>query len=227
MIKWNSGIYQIRNLINNKRYIGQTNNFSRRKNEQFSTLENNKSNNIHLQRAYNKYGKEKFIFEILEYVNLSNDDEYNKLILFNREDDWIKFYFPNTYNIRPSASSNLGIKRSEEVKKKMSESRKGFKHTKQARKNMSDARKGKKCLSRTKEKISKTLKGRIRSEQERTNISKSKMKKCCQLDINTNEILMIWDSPIYASKELNVSRSTISNACLYNKQAVGFKWKYI
>lgn len=59
-------IYQIRNLINNKVYIGQTVNEIRRKSNHLFLLRSNQHHSIKLQNAYNKYGEENFVFEILE-----------------------------------------------------------------------------------------------------------------------------------------------------------------
>ena len=44
-----SGIYIIRNLINNKVYVGKSKNVKQRKNAHFSALKLNKHNNQHLQ----------------------------------------------------------------------------------------------------------------------------------------------------------------------------------
>ncbi len=64
-----SGIYQIRNLIDGKLYIGSTSDFQRRKKQHFNDLLNNCHCNIRLQRAINKYGIGNFVFEILEKAN--------------------------------------------------------------------------------------------------------------------------------------------------------------
>lgn len=63
----NLGIYKITNIKNNKFYIGSTNNLKRRKKEHFSLLKKNKNHCKILQRAYNKYGEDAFIFEVLAY----------------------------------------------------------------------------------------------------------------------------------------------------------------
>lgn len=84
-----SVIYQIKNTINNKSYIGSTSDFDARKLRHVSTLKNNNHHNIYLQRAYNKYGNV-FIFEILE--NCSKEEQ------FNRELHWINLIKPE-YNI--------------------------------------------------------------------------------------------------------------------------------
>ena len=60
------GIYKITNKINNKPYIGSSNNIKRRWRQHISLLNNNKHHSIKLQRAWNKYGQDNFKFEILE-----------------------------------------------------------------------------------------------------------------------------------------------------------------
>jgi group I intron endonuclease len=64
-----SGIYGIRNLVNNKIYIGSAINFRKRKNSHFSALKKNKHHNIYLQRAYNKYGDNNFLFFVIEFCD--------------------------------------------------------------------------------------------------------------------------------------------------------------
>lgn len=63
-----SGIYMIKNNLNEKFYIGSTKNLNVRFSTHKSLLKKNKHTNIHLQRSYNKYG-DVFSYIILEYVN--------------------------------------------------------------------------------------------------------------------------------------------------------------
>ena len=63
----NTGIYKIQNNVNNKIYIGSSNNLIRRQKEHFRLLRQNKNKSLILQRAVNKYGIENFSFEILAY----------------------------------------------------------------------------------------------------------------------------------------------------------------
>ena len=76
------GVYKITNIINNKFYIGSSKNIEKRLKNHFNNLKNNTHCNKHLQNAYNKYGKDAFISEILEITS-----EYN---LRSREDYYIK-----------------------------------------------------------------------------------------------------------------------------------------
>ncbi len=88
-------VYLIINLINNKKYIGSTCNYARRKREHLWMLRNNKHKNPHLQLAYNKYGEDNFIFSVLEKIEdnrtiyeveqlyLDKYKTYNKKIGYN------------------------------------------------------------------------------------------------------------------------------------------------
>ena len=81
-------IYQYTNKINNKKYIGQTNNFQRRINEHKSCSFNSKSVNYNdkIHQAIRKYGLDNFTIEILETIN--NVDDYE--LVNEREAYWIK-----------------------------------------------------------------------------------------------------------------------------------------
>lgn len=97
-LKGKSGIYQIKNLVNNKIYIGSSKNFFYRKNEHMRDLKLNRHHNVRLQRSFNKYGKSNFIFEVIEFVSDINN-------LLKIEQYWIdKFYGRNKcYNDNPKA----------------------------------------------------------------------------------------------------------------------------
>ena len=65
-----SGIYQIRNIVNDKVYVGHSVDIRLRWHQHKTKLRYNKHNNSYLQRAWNKYGEHNFIFEILEETEL-------------------------------------------------------------------------------------------------------------------------------------------------------------
>jgi group I intron endonuclease len=75
-----SGIYCIRNKVNNKMYIGSSVSIRKRVRRHINSLINNKHDNEHLQNAWIKYGKESFEFIILACVlikeQLRNIEKY-------------------------------------------------------------------------------------------------------------------------------------------------------
>ena len=63
------GIYKITNLVNGKFYIGSSRNLYKRIRGHKNDLIGDRHGNILLQSSWNKYGKENFSFEILEFVD--------------------------------------------------------------------------------------------------------------------------------------------------------------
>jgi group I intron endonuclease len=90
-------IYEIRNIINGKRYIGCSKHIKVRFIKHKSRLKNNKHKNSYLQNAYNKYGKDNFEYNILLKLN-SESDMYEKEKELISEND-------NLYNL---AEGGLG-----------------------------------------------------------------------------------------------------------------------
>ena len=64
-----SGVYQIYNTVNGKRYIGSSIHIEQRFKEHLRNLRANKHVNAHLQSAWNKYGEHSFVFEEVELRN--------------------------------------------------------------------------------------------------------------------------------------------------------------
>lgn len=62
----NSCIYKITNRINGKAYIGSTKNVKQRWAKHKALLRHNHHPNFHMQAAWNKYGEDSFVFEIVE-----------------------------------------------------------------------------------------------------------------------------------------------------------------
>lgn len=108
-----SGIYIIRNIINNKCYIGQTNNLKGRWIKHRNFLRKNKHHNKHLQAAWNKYGEKNFLFETLEKCPINELDEKEIYYI-----DKYKTYI-NGYNLDKGGKGVRGYKHTEEELKKM------------------------------------------------------------------------------------------------------------
>lgn len=134
-----SGIYKIINIVNNKCYIGSSEDITNRRYHHFSLLKHNKHHSIHLQNAFNKYGKDNFIFEVLDYVSNTNN-------LLKYEQLWINQLKPE-YNICKIAGRVAGYKHTKETKQLISEKLKGIFI-------------GKFVSEETRQKQSKTRKGR-------------------------------------------------------------------
>ncbi|MGN1124939.1 MAG: GIY-YIG nuclease family protein [Candidatus Gastranaerophilaceae bacterium] len=112
------GIYIIRNVVNNKCYIGQSQNIETRIREHKYLLRNNKYGNLKIQNAWNKYGEDNFVFEVIEECMI---DELDELEIF-----YIKKYDShyNGYNNTDGGGGVRGWKHNEEFKQKMSLSNK-------------------------------------------------------------------------------------------------------
>jgi group I intron endonuclease len=190
-------IYWIHSLLDNKKYIGSTYRVYREK-EHWDMLENGKKgllkkngkkdihHSSHLQYAYNKYGKDNFIFNIIDAFNYTSEEE-----LKIREQEYIDLYHTLNnkygYNCKP-AYRNLMKETNpnnwKNMKKKMSDSKKGKKPSKETLKKMSISHTGLKQSADTiakrfknpptKEQIAKTVAfhtGRKRSEETKAKIS--------------------------------------------------------
>lgn len=94
MIKKICGVYKITNMINDKFYIGSSNNINNRWRQHKGALNEGTHGNPYLQNAWNKYGGENFQFEILE--------ECAPEMQFEREQFYLNTLCPfddNGYNI--------------------------------------------------------------------------------------------------------------------------------
>ena len=91
-------IYMIRNLVNDKKYIGQTINPKARKNRHFGDLKAGVHDNPHLQKAFLKYGINNFNFEVIDKIEFSKQSELDQL-----EINYIKKYnsYLEGYNCNP------------------------------------------------------------------------------------------------------------------------------
>lgn len=125
----------------------------------------------HLQRSWNKYGSESFIFEIVEDVD--------PLKLAEREQFYMDCYPQDQlYNICPTAYNQAGVKRSEEVKAKLKVLAKNRKRpipfTDEHRANISKAGSGRKHTDEAKKKMSEAKKGRKSSTKHIENFRKAR-----------------------------------------------------
>lgn len=166
-----SGIYLIKNTTNNKVYVGSAVNIDKRWKQHKKDLNEGKHHSCHLQSAWDKYGEQSFTFDILELVT-------NPVHLLAYEQVYLDYYksYENDrgYNIYKVAGSPLGVKHTEEARRKISESNKGRKHSEETRQKLSEANKGRIVSEDTKNKISEANSGRKRTEEAKKNMSEAK-----------------------------------------------------
>ena len=166
-----SGVYQIRNIVNNTFYIGSSKNIDMRWREHVNCLKANRHGNSRLQRVWNKYGPETFVFEVIKECDEKYILQEEQMLLNQFWDD------ENCLNIAKDAQRpRAGIKRSPEsiqkqreklIGRKLSEEHKeklriagiGRKLTDADKKKISDFRKGKKLTPEHIQKLSEAHQG--------------------------------------------------------------------
>lgn len=216
-----SGIYQIRNLVNGKIYVGSAVNLRKRMYNHLNNLKHNKHCNIKLQNAYNKYGENNLVFEIIELVP-------DKEQLLDQEQYYIDTL--NTvnegYNICPTAGNQLGLKHTLETKIKMRNAKLG----------KPSNRKGGVLSNETKLKISQAKKGQPSHMKGKHHTDEAKQKnREAHLGKGLKPVLCIELNQIYSCREkaveaLNIKgngKGITSCCCGFQKSAYGFHWKYV
>ncbi len=104
-----SGIYEIVNAANGKRYVGSARSFKVRWAKHLGDLKLGRHHSAYLQRSWAKYGHASFSFNVIEKCQPSD--------LIVREQFWIDKTCPE-YNVSPTAGNCLGVKHSAETKLK-------------------------------------------------------------------------------------------------------------
>lgn len=118
-------IYKIKCLANGKVYIGQSKNIDKRWKEHRYELNRGIHHSIHLQRAWSKYGEDRFEFEIIETCSDQNTAD-------ERERYWIEEYDSTNKNkgFNLESGGNRFKKLSEETKRKIGRANKYHYHKK-------------------------------------------------------------------------------------------------
>lgn len=186
-----SGIYIIRNLVNNKVYVGSAQNIRKRIVIHKYYLNKGTHHSKKLQYSYSKHNK--FLISILEKCSIKD--------LLKREQYWIDFYqsYKQQYgfNILKIAGSSLGHRCSEETKSKIG-----------------NANRGRKLIFSDKQKLnlslnnSKHWKTHKFTEEHKNNISKNIPKIKVNIIVD-NIVIKTYYSILDCIKDLKISSKTI------------------
>lgn len=207
------GIYIIVNTTNQKKYVGKSINIGSRISNHISNLNaKSKDENRHLINAWHKYGKDAFIYFVVEYAD---DTE----ILSERELYWMAHFRTLDrkfgYNLRKDSSSNMVVH--DETRKLLSKiGKEKYKNNPELRKKV-----GKKSSSFWKNNP-KTKK------QMAVAVSKSKTRYKIIQYTKDFEIINEFDSQKILKEKLpNYYLPAILNVCNGNKSSYkGYYWRY-
>ena len=234
MKKINSGIYLIKNIINGHFYIGMSVNLKRRSLEHFCNKSISQKPNV-IYKAIRKYGKENFVFEVLEYIN-------NCETLSEREVFWIEKLKPN-YNMNLGGLGNKAFRVSEITKSILSEKSKKqwdslseIEKQNRISKNLKGPEIGHEVSLQTREKLRLVNLGKKQSSETRLKRSDSQ-KVSMKGNSNGNKIilgvsetmgLISFNSCVSAGEYFNKHPSSITKSLKgKRKQAFGYKWEYL
>ncbi len=190
-----SGVYMIR-CATGKVYVGSAVDIAQRWRIHRWSLANSKHHSRHLQRAWDKYGPDAFEWSVLETVPIDGlTTEEAKQLLLDREQHHIDVNnaVRRGFNLCPKASSQLGVKYSDESRAKIKAAQNNRSPEHQAkvseiclrnaaanpgRKNSPEhiaktvaAHQGRKRSEQTKANISAGLRGKPLSEEHRAKVS--------------------------------------------------------
>jgi len=164
----NGGIYQIINKVTGKFYVGRSKDFEERWKDHKRGLTTNTHHNICLQRAWNKYGEDAFIFQPIDFFETEEEQKSAEQEVLDTFWD-----FGLLYNMSKSANGGgpTGWTHTKEARRKISETQKGRTHSEETKRKLSEANRGQKRSEETKRKLSEAGKGRTHSEETKQIIS--------------------------------------------------------
>lgn len=180
-----SGIYEIRNLVNGKRYVGSALNFAHRWGKHLSQLRRGCHHSKHLQSSWDKHGQDAFEFRPLIICARSHLITYEQIAM--------DCYRPE-FNIRVKADSALGVKRSPEFIARVKASR--------------AAAGGWSPSKETRQKISASLRGRTGRKHSAESIEKIRV---AQQARGTAHLQRLWDQKVGVPRTQEV-REKLSRA---------------
>ena len=166
-----TGIYEVLNTTNGKRYIGQASHIRKRWEQHRWHLKRGLHHSSPLQRAWDKYGEAAFKFRVILTCAVSMLDFYEQQLLDKVRPE---------YNLAPVAGSSRGVKhppRTAEQRATNARAQLGKRHTLESRKHMSDVFKGRVYSKDAIAKSAASRTGGKRSDEARRNMSLAQIGK--------------------------------------------------
>lgn len=201
------GIYKITCLANNKVYIGQSTKVNKRLSSHFASLRRGAHHNEHLQKAYNKYGEDNFVIEVLAECSKSELDNLEKQFIAAYKSTNHKYGFN-------MMDGGQGDERhfTPYVKLKMSNSLRGRKFTDEHKRRISEGNKGRVISQEAIDKCKASIaRNQSRSGEKNGNaiLSNKDAEKIIKF-------LLIEYNPMLAAQKFNTTYGIIMNL-IYNR----------
>lgn len=191
------GVYMIKNILNDKCYVGSAKNIKYRLQQHLRDFLSEKHINKYLLRAFNKYGQDSFVYTILERC------EEDRCVLLSTEQIYLNM--SPEYNYMKIAGTTNGYKHTDETKKMLAEKHKGKPHVLNSEHIYSEP----KCI------------------KDKPKVKKPTMEKPVLQYTLDGEFIAEHCSIIEASRKIKRYYSGIGSACRGKfKQAYGFIWRY-
>lgn len=162
-------IYKATNKINGKSYIGFDSNWPRRKRQHENSAK--RKDGYYFHKALNKYGMDNFEWTILK-ENATLEDE--RLLIVSHET------YLKGYNLTMGGEGILGMKHSDDTKKKLSEKAKLRKITPERLETLrrnAQIMKERGHTEETKKRISESHKGKVFTDEHLSNLTEANQKR--------------------------------------------------
>ena len=231
------GVYEIVNVVNNKRYIGQSININTRFRAHKNKLRNNQHRNAYLQNAWNKYGENNFTFNIIKICSEADLDKFEKqyIVLYNTCDRKFGYNIDNGGNSNKHLSTETREKirktrqkenLSEETIRKMSDSAKKRCSTQEWKQYYRDILTGRKLSEETKSKMRESHLEKSHSDETRKKIRNSAMGE----PVFCVELNLVFECAKEAGVKLNIGNTASGNileCCRGNRKTCGgYHWLF-